>query len=385
MFKLAERLDRIPRSKASESLRIREQYPDIISLGAGEPDFPTPPNVIEAVKRRLDEGFTHYAPPLGKVELREEIAKKLKNENKIDVDPDEVIVSCGSKESILLCIAALTNPGDEVIVPDPGYLAFRPICEFMGAKAVSLHLKEEDRFEMHAEELEKLVSPKTRVIIINSPSNPTGTVLKRKCLEEIGDIVIDKDLIAISDEAYEKLVYDDVKHISMGSLKGMAEHVITTQSFSKTYAMCGFRVGYAAGPSEIIREIEKLKLCTTISSPAAFQMAAIDALRGSKKYVEEMVREYDRRRKMFMKMLDGIPQMRYVKPQGAFYMFPNITGLGMSSEEAFKFFVEKAKVFTVPGTEFGKYGEGYVRMSYATAYEKIEEAMDRIEKAIKTL
>jgi aminotransferase len=385
MRDLAERIKVIGISRIEESLRILEQKPEIISLGAGEPDFPAPKNVVNAAKKYLEKGYTHYAPLQGKIELLEALEKKLKKENRINASKEEIIVTCGSKEAIFLAVSTLVNPGEEVIIPDPGYIAYKPIVEFLGGKAVSLKLREEDNFEVHPEELKKLINKRTKLIIINSPSNPTGTVLKKKTLEEIADIAIEKNLFILADEAYEKLVYDDAKHISIASLNGMKNYVITTQTFSKTYAMCGLRIGYAVAPENIIKEMKEFKICTTLAAPTAFQLAAVEALKGSKKYVEKMRKEYNRRRKMLVKRLNQIPKISCIKPEGAFYAFPNIGELKMSSEKITQFLLEKAKVIVIPGTEFGKYGEGFVRLSYATAYEKIEEAMNRIEEAIRKL
>ena len=385
MHKLAKRVNIIGISKIEESLRITEQHPEIISLGAGEPDFPAPPNVIKAAEKFLERGYTHYAPMQGRSELREALVRKLRKENRIKTNEDEILVTCGSKEAILLSVLTLVDPSEEVIVPDPGYIGYRPIVELVGGKAVSLKSEENDKFEYHPENLKKLITKKTRLIIVNSPSNPTGTVFKRKTLEEIADIAVDRNLMILSDEAYEKLVYDDARHISIASLNGMGKHVITTQTFSKTFAMCGFRVGYAVAAKDIIKEMAEFKLCTTISAPTFAQLAAVEALRGSGKYVEMMRREYDRRRKMLIKRLNQIPDVSCIKPQGAFYAFPNITGLKMKSNRVADFLIKKAEVATVPGTEFGEYGEGYLRLSYATAYKKIETAIDRIEKAIRNI
>jgi aminotransferase len=382
---LAKRVEIAKPSFVEQSLRIIEQRPDIISLGAGEPDFPAPPNVIEFVKRNLSGKYTHYSPLEGMLSLREAIAKKLKRENKIEASPEEIIVTCGSKEALLLAFLTLTDPKDEVIIPDPGYLAFRPMIETIGAKAISLPLLEEENFQINIERLKKLITKKTKVIVINTPSNPLGSVLKRKVLEELADLLVEKKIFALVDEAYEKLVYDKAKHISLASLNGMKDYVVTTQTFSKTYAMCGFRVGYAVAKKEIIKEMREFKVCTTISAPTISQLAAIEALRGSRKYVEKMRKEYDRRRKMLVRKLNQITGFHCLKPEGAFYVFPNISDFKMKSVKFATFLLEKAKVVVIPGTEFGKYGEGYLRLSYATSYEKIEEALDRIEKAVKKL
>lgn len=385
-MRLSDRLKFFKKSKIVESLKVLEQDPSIISLGAGEPDFPAPPNVIAAAQKALKKGFTHYSPTQGKLELREAIAEKLRKENKIDASADEIIVTCGSKEALLIAMLTLINPGDEVIVQDPGYnFAYMPMVRMLDGIVHSLQLREEDSFSVHPGMLRKLITEKTKLFILNSPSNPTGGVVSKKDLEEIADVVVEKGITVLSDEAYEKLVYDDVKHVSLASLNGMKEYVITTQSFSKSFAMCGFRIGYAVAKREIIEKMNRFKLTTTICAPTAFQIAAVEALKHAGDHTEKMRREYDRRRKMIVRRLNELPGIRCSKPKGAFYAFPNITGLGMSSEEVADFLLEKAKVLTIPGTEFGRYGEGYLRLSYATSYEKIEEAMNRIESAIDKL
>jgi len=383
MRNFASRVSVIGSSKIEESLKFIEQKPKIISLGAGEPDFKAPKNVIEAANKFLKKGYTHYAPLQGKLELREILSKKLKKENKIDAGPDEIIVTNGSKEAILLTTMTFVDPGDEVIIPDPGYLAYRPIVQMLGGVAVSLPLREENNFEIDIDELRSLVTNKTKMIIFNTPSNPTGTVFDRQTLEDIANLLFERNIYAMVDEAYEKLVYDDVKHVSLASLSGMSDYVVTVQSFSKTYAMCGFRLGYAVANREIIKEMKEFKLTTTLCAPTAYQLAGVEAIKHSGKYVEKMRKEYQRRRDTLCKRLSELSDVHCIKPKGAFYVFPNIKALGMSSEEFSDFIMKNAKVVVIPGTEFGVFGEGFVRMSYATEYKKIETAMDRIEKALK--
>lgn len=384
-IELAKRTNVINSTKIEQSLRIAETHPEIISLGAGEPDFPAPPNVIKSAERFLEKGYTHYSQLQGRHELREGVAKKLKKENKIDADSENIIVTCGSKEAILLSILTLVDPKEQVIIPDPGYLAYRPIVELIGGVAKPLQLREEDNFEIHPDILKKMITKNTKLIIINTPSNPTGGVLSRKTLEEIADIAVEKDVMIMSDEAYEKLVYDGSKHVSMASLNGMDDRIITIQSFSKTYAMCGFRVGYAVANEELIREMKEFKICTTLSAPTFSQLAAVEALKNSSGYTAMMKKEYDRRRKMIMRRLNELSSISCMTPKGAFYAFPNIRNFKMSSEKFSDFLLKNAKVVTVPGTEFGKYGEGHIRLSYATAYEKITEALERIEKYLLKL
>ncbi len=382
---ISERYFHLPSSNFAKILKLACEDKNVISLGPGEPDFTTPEHIREAAIMAIDKGYTHYSPPGGRTDTKETIAKKLRKDNRINVSPDEIVVTCGSQEALFLATLSLIDPGEKMIVPDPGFLAYIPMLETVTGVPVSIPLREENGFEFDPDELEKLIDRRTRVILINSPSNPTGGILKRKTLERLADIAIQHDLVIFSDEAYEKLVYDNKKHISIASLNGMKERVLTFQTFSKTYAMAGFRLGYVAGPQDLIDTMTRLHIYTTVSAPTISQIAAIEALTGDQKCVEEMRKEYDRRRKLIIKRLEEIPRISCLKPEGAFYAFPNITRLGMSSIQTSNFFLKKAKVLIVPGSEFGKYGEGYVRMSYATSYEKIEEAINRIEKAVKRI
>jgi len=380
---ISERFFHLPSSNFAKIMKMAAEGKDVISLGPGEPDFVTPEHIREAAMKAIDKGYTHYSPPGGRTETKQAIAKKLKKDNKINDSPDEIVVTCGSQESLFLATLSLLDPGEKMIVPDPGFLAFIPMVETVTGVPVSLPLREENGFEFDPDELEKLIDRRTRVILINSPSNPTGRIFNKKTLERLADIAIQHDLVIFSDEAYEKLTYDNKKHISIASLNGMKERVLTFQSFSKTYAMAGFRLGYVAGPKDLIQTMTRLHIYTTVSAPTMSQIAAVEALSGDQKCVQEMRREYDRRRRLITKRLEEIPRISCLKPEGAFYVFPNITKLGMSSVEVSNFFLKKSKVLVVPGSEFGKYGEGYVRMSYATTYDKIEEAMNRIEKVVK--
>ena len=382
---ISERYIHLPSSEFAEIMRIAAEDKIVISLGPGEPDFTTPRHIIEFAKRKMDEGYTHYSPPIGRIETRKAIVKKLKRDNKINVSPDEIIVTCGSQEALFLATMTLIDPGEKVIVPNPGFLAYIPMIESVTGVPVSIPLREENGFEFDPDELERLIDSRTRIILINSPSNPTGRIFKKKTLEKLADIAIEHDLIIFSDEAYEKITYDNKKHISIGSLNGMKDRVMTFQSFSKTYAMPGWRIGYATGPKDLIQAMARLHIYIGLCAPTISQLAVVKALEGDQKPVIEMRKEYDRRRKLIIKRLREIPKITCLDSEGAFYAFPNITGLKMKSTEVVKLFIKKAKVLTVPGTEFGKYGEGYIRMSYATAYEKIEEALNRIEKVVRKI
>jgi len=384
MYNLSERTEVIGPSKIEQSLKILEQNPEIISLGAGEPDFPTPKNVITAAKKYLDRGFTHYSPFQGKLELREAIATKLKKENKMNVNANDIIVTCGSKEALLLAFMVSIDEGDEVLIPNPTYLSYAPIVKMLDGIEIPIQLRQEHDFELIVDDLKDLLTNRTKMLVINNPTNPTGAVYSKKTLEEIADFAIENKIMVLVDEAYEKFVYEG-KHVSLASLNGMEDYVITTQSFSKTFAMTGFRVGYAVAPENVIKVMKEFKLTTTLAAPTAFQMAAIDALKKSSKYVAGMKSEYARRRKMLIKRLNEIPKISCSNPKGAFYAFPNISELKMNSEKTTDFLLNKAKVMTIPGSEFGNYGEGFIRLSYATQYKKIELALNRIEQVIRKL
>lgn len=380
---ISERYKTLPSSEFAKILEIASESKDVISLGPGEPDFVTPKPILDHIKKNLDRN-THYSSPEGKRELREAIVKNLKKENKITADPDQIIVTGGSTESLYLASLVTIDPGEEVVVPDPGFLDYTPMVESITGNAVPLALTEENGFEFDADEAKKIVGNKTKAIIINTPSNPTGRIFKRKTLEEVADFAVDNKLKVFSDEAYEKFVYGKSKHISIGSLNGMGDYVITFKTFSKSYAMTGFRVGYAVGNKDVISAMTRMHLYTSISAPTISQEAALFALSKGGASIKKMVAEYDRRRMMMMRRLDEIDGVTYLEPEGAFYIFPNIKSFNMSSVKFSHALLKKAKVLVVPGNEFGKNGEGHVRLSYATSYEKIEQAMDRIEKAVSS-
>jgi len=383
---ISEREEELPVSTIGKLIKIAEEDRSVISLGPGEPDFVSPKSIISAAKKYLDRGYTHYSPPGGRTEFKEAIIKKLKKDNKISAGPENIIVTCGSTEAILLALMCTIDPGEGVLLPDPGFLAYKPAVEILNGMPLSVPLHEEDGFQLDVDRMDEIVVPeKTRVLIINTPSNPTGVVFSKKVLEEIADFAREHGLLIISDEAYEKFVYDDAKHISIGSLNGMEDCVLTLHSFSKTYAMPGFRLGYAAGPESIIKAMTKLHIFSTVCAPTVSQLTGLEALKGNQKSVELMRKEYDRRRRMVVKRLNEIEEFKCVVPKGAFYAFPNIKRFGMNSLHFAEFLLEHAKVAVVPGTEFGRMGEGFVRVSYATSYELIEKALERIERAVKGL
>ena len=381
---ISEREKDLPVQVIGKMLKIAAEDKTVLSLGPGEPDFTSPKNIIRAAKLALDKGMTHYSPVTGRSDFKRAVLKKLKKHNKISAREDNIVVTCGSTEAILLALIATVDPGEGVMIPDPGFLSYRPTVEILNGMPIPIPLKEENGFQLDVDVMKKVIIPeKTRALIINTPGNPTGTVFKRRVLEEVADFAVENKLIVISDEAYERFVYGKARHVSMGSLNGMEKHVLTLQSMSKTYAMPGFRVGYACGPEELVSAMGKLHVFSSLTAPTVSQVAGIEALTGPQKAVETMRKEYDRRRKMIIKRVREVPGWSCLEPEGAFYLFANIRSMGMTSLSACEWLLREAKVATIPGTEFGGYGEGFIRLSYATEFGLIEKAMDRIKKAVR--
>nr|1DJU_A Chain A, AROMATIC AMINOTRANSFERASE [Pyrococcus horikoshii OT3]1DJU_B Chain B, AROMATIC AMINOTRANSFERASE [Pyrococcus horikoshii OT3] len=382
---LSDRLELVSASEIRKLFDIAAGMKDVISLGIGEPDFDTPQHIKEYAKEALDKGLTHYGPNIGLLELREAIAEKLKKQNGIEADPKtEIMVLLGANQAFLMGLSAFLKDGEEVLIPTPAFVSYAPAVILAGGKPVEVPTYEEDEFRLNVDELKKYVTDKTRALIINSPCNPTGAVLTKKDLEEIADFVVEHDLIVISDEVYEHFIYDDARHYSIASLDGMFERTITVNGFSKTFAMTGWRLGFVAAPSWIIERMVKFQMYNATCPVTFIQYAAAKALKDERswKAVEEMRKEYDRRRKLVWKRLNemGLPT---VKPKGAFYIFPRIRDTGLTSKKFSELMLKEARVAVVPGSAFGKAGEGYVRISYATAYEKLEEAMERMERVLK--
>lgn len=380
----ARRLREIKPSAVRRLFDLATGAPDVISLGVGEPDFDTPDHIREAGKRAIDEGKTHYSPNAGIIELREAIAEKYSSEYSVDYDPlDEIMVVVGGFEAIYLTCAAFLDPGDEALVPDPGFYTYAPAVRLANAVPVSVPVREEHDFWMRPEDVEAAITERTKLVMLNFPSNPTGAVMPGGELRAILEIARDHDLLVVSDEVYERFIYDGLKHTCIPSLGGR-ERVILINSFSKTYAMTGWRVGYLCAPRELIGAMFKVhqNMTSTTNTPA--QWAALAALRGPQDCVREMVREFDERRGLVVKLLNSIGGFRCRTPKGAFYAFPNIRGTGMGSEELADRLFERAKVVTSPGTAFGKLGEGYLRVSYANTKQNIELAVERIKEALES-
>jgi len=357
----------------------------IVYLQIGEPDFDTPDNVREAAKRAIDGGMTHYPPYAGLPDLRAAIAADTTSRRGFAVEPSNVFVTVGGKGVMVYAIMALVDPGDEVIVPDPGYPIYDSITRFVGGISVPIPIRQENDFRLDVDELASLITPRTKLIVINSPANPTGGVLTRGDIERIAELALRHDLVVLSDEIYSRILYDGAEHFSIAALDGMAERTITLDGFSKTYAMTGWRLGYAVVPDWLVKAYGQL-IINTISGATAFaQAGAIEALRGPQDDVDAMVREFRARRDLIVDGLNDIPGFDCLRPQGAFYVFPNISGTGLSGAELADRLLLEAGVCVLAGTAFGGVGKDHIRISYANSRENLTEALGRIRSFVAPL
>ena len=354
----------------------------VISLGVGEPDFVTPWHIREAGIYSLEQGYTSYTSNYGLLELREELASYMAGRHGISYDPQrELLITVGVSEGVDLALRAILDPGDEVIVHDPSYVSYVPCTVLAGGAFVPVPTNLENDFQVRAGDIEKRITPRTKAIILGYPSNPTGAVMDKGELAKIAEVAKRHNLLVISDEIYERLVYG-VEHTCFASLPGMKERTILLSGFSKAYAMTGWRIGYAAAREEIIEAMMKIHQYTMMCAPTMAQMAALEALKGGDAQVEEMVAEYDQRRRVMVKGLNDIG-LTCFEPKGAFYAFPSIKGTGLSSEEFAERLLIEDKVAVVPGSTFGQCGEGHIRCCYATSLEEIEEALVRMARFVK--
>ena len=380
-MRYADRMNQLGTETAFEVLAkaraLEAQGRSIVHLEIGEPDFDTPAPIRAAAIRALDEGFTHYGPSAGLPEVREAIAAFIAKDRGLEVRADQVVITPGGKPVLTFAIMATVNPGDEVIVPDPGFPIYESVVRFLGAKPVPLPLREANGFRFGAADLEALLTPKTRMVVLNSPHNPTGSVLTPQDLDEIANLLRDRDLFVLSDEIYSKILYSGV-HESIATRPGMAEKTILLDGFSKTYAMTGWRLGYGVMNPTLAKHVARLATNVYSCATAFVQRAAIQALGGSQEPVQAMVREFHRRRDEIVRGLNAIPGLSCLEPQGAFYVFPNIRALQMKSSEAERLLLGEAGVAALSGTAFGPGGEGYIRLSYANSIENIREALRRI-------
>jgi aminotransferase len=379
---VSERITTVPPSGIRRFFDIAATMEDVISLGIGEPDFDTPEPIVQAGIEALKQGETHYTSNSGLLELRRAIAEHLDRKYGQTYNPaSEILVTVGVSEALYLAFAATLDPGDEVIVPEPCFVAYAPEVVFAGGVPVIVPTVVENNFQVTAEAIAAAITPRTKALLIGYPNNPTGAVMTRERLNEIAAVVKQHDLLVISDEIYDQLVYG-VEHVCFPSLPGMYSRTVLLQGFSKAYAMTGWRIGYIAAPAEILDMMRKVHQYTIMSAPTIAQYAALAALREGEPYVQEMVAEYDRRRQLIVGGMNEIG-LKCFEPQGAFYAFPSIEITGMDGNDFAERLLHEERVAVVPGRAFGEAGEGYVRCSYATAYEKIEEALERLRRFVR--
>jgi len=353
---------------------------DVISLGIGEPDFTTPRPILEAGIRSLQAGETHYTSNSGKLEVRQAVVDNLMKLYGVKYDPvNEIVLTVGVSEALYLTFTAILNPGDEVIIPTPCFVSYQAEVILAGGVPVEIPSRFEDRFQLDPERIRAAITPKTKAIFVGYPSNPTGAVAERETLRQVAEIAIEHNLLIVSDEIYDRLVYS-FEHVCVPSLgEEVKKRTVLLGGLSKAYAMTGWRIGYACGPAEIIKGLVRIHQYTIMSAPTTAQDAALEALLTGEPYVQEMVSEYDRRRRLIVEGLNNLGLTTF-EPRGAFYAFPRITASGMDDEAFAEKLLQEEHVAVVPGNAFGLGGEGFVRCSYATAYEKIEEALQRMEK-----
>ncbi len=356
---------------------------NVISLGVGEPDFDTPWHIREEGIYSLEKGKTFYTSNSGLSELKREIATYLERRYHLRYDEKQVLVTVGGSEAIDIGLRAMLDPGDEVIIPEPCYVSYLPCVKLASGVPVRLPLEEKDGFKLTGEKLRSALTDKTKIVVLPFPNNPTGAVMKKEDLEEIAEIIKERDLFVLSDEIYSELTYEG-EHVSIASLPGMEERTIVINGFSKSFAMTGWRLGYAVGPVEIIRQMIKIHQYVIMCAPTTSQYAAIEALKYGDSDVEKMRESYDERRRFLVKELNDM-QIPCFEPKGAFYIFPNISRFGMTSEEFATRLLNQERVAVVPGTAFGECGEGFLRISYAYSIDNLKKALEKIQKFMDTI
>jgi aspartate aminotransferase len=369
----------------AKAKKLEAEGRDIVHLQIGEPDFDTPRNIIDAGIAALNSGYTHYTPAPGLPEVRQTIADYVRKYKNIPADLEDIVVVPGGKPIMFFSILATVDPGDEVIYPNPGFPIYESVIKFVGAKPVPIPLREENQFRLDVEELKSLITPKTKMLIFNSPQNPTGGVLTKEDVEAIADLVRGKDILVLADEIYDRMIYSDDKPLSIASLPGMKDWTIVLDGFSKTYAMTGWRLGYGVMHKQIAEKISQLMVNSNSCTAAFTQMAGKEALTGPQDEVERMVAEFKKRRDIIVDGLNAIPGVSCLRPNGAFYVFPNIKSFGKTSKEIADYLLNEAGVACLAGTSFGSYGEGYLRFSYANSVENIEKALGRVKEALAKL
>src|SRR5580692_6805206 len=382
-LRLASRMSRLGTETAFEVLNkaraLERQGKDIVHLEIGEPDFDTPHNVVEAGVNALRKGWTHYGPAAGLPELRQVIAEYVSKTRSVPVSSDEVVVVPGGKPIIFFTILSLIDEGDEVIYPNPGFPIYESMIQYVGGKAVPIQLREDHDFSLDVNELAKLITDRTKLIILNSPQNPTGGVMQRKDVEQVARIIGDRNILVLSDEIYSRLLFEG-EHFSIMSVPGMQERTILLDGFSKTYAMTGWRMGYGVMRADLAAHITRLATNSTSCTASFTQIAGIEALRGDQSSVDHMCGEFKRRRDLFVAGLNKIKGFSCRMPKGAFYVFPNVTKTGWKSKPLADALLEQAGVAALSGTAFGDFGEGYLRFSVANSLENLQQALDRLDQ-----
>jgi aspartate aminotransferase len=380
---VAERMKKV---KGSPTVRLsglvaelRSKGEDVISLAIGEPDFPTPEHIVEAAKRALDEGFTKYTPSQGIPELREAIAEKSRRENGIPCGPEHVLVS-PTKHALFATVLAFSGPGDEVLLPDPGWVSYLPMVQLAGARPVPIPCEEADGFEMRPEAVAEAITPRTRLIIVNTPNNPTGSVYGLETLKGVADLAADHDFLVVTDEIYERILYEG-RHHSIAALPGAFERTITVNGFSKTFSMTGWRLGWAVAPEDLLRPISRVQQHSLTCATSFAQKGGVAALRGPQEPIMQMVEEFRRRREVVVEGINRIPTLSCRKPQGSFYAWVRFQD-SLDSVAFAEMLLQKAKVAVTPGAAFGSRGEGYLRLSFATSQESLREALRRMEEVL---
>lgn len=354
------------------------EMPECISLGVGEPDFQTPWVIREEAIHSLEWGLTKYTANAGLKELRQEILQYQKRKYNLDYQLENIFVSVGGSEGIDVAIRALVEPEDEVILPEPCFVSYEPLVTLTGGIPISIETKEENEFRLKARDLKKKISPKTKLLVLSYPNNPTGAILEKKDLQELADVLKDTNITILSDEIYSELVYGEEGFHSIAQIPGMKERTLIINGFSKTFSMTGWRLGYCLGPKDLIQTMTKIHQSSIMAAPTISQYAAITALKNCDKQVEQMRHQYDLRRQYLVRKLNRMG-LKTFEPKGAFYVFPNISILGLTSEEFCERLLEEEHVAIIPGTAFGQSGEGFARISYAYSLEYLQEAMNRIE------
>ena len=385
---IADRMERLGTETAFEVLAkaraLEAEGRDVVHLEIGEPDFATPANIIEAAKRALDDGYTHYGPSAGLLELREAIAEDVARTRGIPINPEQVVVTPGAKPIMFFLMLCCLNEGDEVIYPDPGFPTYESVASFIGARPIPVPLGEENDFRLDVDDLKARLSPRTRMLILNSPQNPTGSVLTREDLEQIAGLVSGSPIVILTDEVYRNIIYSGAAP-SIASLPGMAEQTVILDGFSKTYAMTGWRLGYGVMPEELAWRIARLMTNSNSCTASFVQIAGVEALRGPQDSVARMVAEFAERRRVIVDGLNGIPCVTCRPPQGAFYVFPNVSGLPADSQEIADRLLSEAGVAALSGRSFGAHADDYLRLSYANSIPNLQRALERIDGFARSL